>query len=86
MEYLGADSIVACAVGEEPFTVRVPGKLDLAAGARIGLAWRREAQHFFHARTTAAARNRFKVPRSRRRRTTGRETDAGSEGPCSMTT
>ena len=49
MEYLGADSIVACAVGEEPFTVRVPGKLDLAAGARIGLAWRREAQHFFRA-------------------------------------
>ncbi len=49
MEYLGADSIVACTVGEEPITVRAPGRLELAAGARIGLAWRREAQHFFDA-------------------------------------
>ena len=49
MEYLGADSIVACAVGEEPFTVRAPGKLDLAADTRIGIKWAREAQHFFHA-------------------------------------
>jgi sn-glycerol 3-phosphate transport system ATP-binding protein len=49
LEYLGADSIVACSVGEEPFTVRAPGKLDLAAGARIGIKWAREAQHFFHA-------------------------------------
>jgi hypothetical protein len=29
--------------------VRAPGKLDLGAGARIGVAWRREDQHFFHA-------------------------------------
>jgi sn-glycerol 3-phosphate transport system ATP-binding protein len=49
MEYLGADSIVACTIGEEPFIVRAPGKLELAAGARIGLAWPREAQHFFRA-------------------------------------
>jgi sn-glycerol 3-phosphate transport system ATP-binding protein len=49
MEYLGADSIVACTVGDEPFTVRAPGKLEVAAGARIGLAWRRETQHFFDA-------------------------------------
>jgi sn-glycerol 3-phosphate transport system ATP-binding protein len=48
-EYLGADSIVACTVGDEPFTVRAPGKLALGAGTRIGLAWRREAQHFFDA-------------------------------------
>ena len=40
---------MACSVGEEPFTVRAPGKLDLAAGARIGIKWAREAQHFFHA-------------------------------------
>jgi sn-glycerol 3-phosphate transport system ATP-binding protein len=49
LEYLGADSIVACSVGAEPFTARAPGKLDLAAGARIGLKWPREAQHFFRA-------------------------------------
>jgi sn-glycerol 3-phosphate transport system ATP-binding protein len=49
MEYLGADSIVACRMGEEPFTVRSPGKLELAPGARIGLAWPRDAQHFFSA-------------------------------------
>jgi hypothetical protein len=36
-------------VGEEPFTVRAPGKLELVAGARVGLAWRREVQHFFDA-------------------------------------
>jgi sn-glycerol 3-phosphate transport system ATP-binding protein len=47
MEYLGADSVVACTIGAEPFTVRAPGKLELAPGARIGLAWRRDAQHFF---------------------------------------
>jgi sn-glycerol 3-phosphate transport system ATP-binding protein len=49
MEYLGADSIVACTVGDEPIIVRAPGKLELGAGARIGLAWRREAQHYFDA-------------------------------------
>ncbi|MFO1364155.1 MAG: ABC transporter ATP-binding protein [Burkholderiales bacterium] len=49
VEYLGADSIVACTVGEAPFIVRAPGKLELGAGARIGLAWPREAQHFFRA-------------------------------------
>jgi len=49
IEYLGADSIVACTIGEEPFTVRVPGKLELGAGARLGLAWPRTAQHFFAA-------------------------------------
>ncbi len=49
LEYLGADSIVACTVGGEPFTVRAPGQLELGAGARIGLRWPREAQHFFTA-------------------------------------
>jgi sn-glycerol 3-phosphate transport system ATP-binding protein len=51
LEYLGADSIVACTVGDAPFTIRAPGKLALAAGARIGLVWRRDAQHFFDARS-----------------------------------
>jgi sn-glycerol 3-phosphate transport system ATP-binding protein len=49
LEYLGADSIVACTVGDESVTVRAPGKLELAPGARIGLAWPREAQHYFAA-------------------------------------
>jgi sn-glycerol 3-phosphate transport system ATP-binding protein len=49
IEYLGADSVVACTIADEPFTVRAPGKLELAPGARIGVAWRREAQHFFRA-------------------------------------
>jgi sn-glycerol 3-phosphate transport system ATP-binding protein len=62
-EYLGADTILTCLVGEEPLKVRAPGRVAVSPGAAVHLAWDARAAHLFDARTgrrdesgTAAAR------------------------------
>ena len=49
VEYLGADSIVTCAAGAETIAVRVPGRVELAEGASVRLAWSPNAVHLFEA-------------------------------------
>jgi sn-glycerol 3-phosphate transport system ATP-binding protein len=49
IEYLGADSIIACAFGTEPIVVRAQGRVELAVGAEVGLAWPPQAVHRFDA-------------------------------------
>ena len=49
VEYLGADSILTCAIGNQSITARVPGKAALAAGSLVHLDWQPEAMHFFDA-------------------------------------
>jgi sn-glycerol 3-phosphate transport system ATP-binding protein len=56
VEYLGADSIVTCAVGEESLAVRAAGRVDLAEGKTIHLAWPPEARHLFDAATGTRTR------------------------------
>ena len=51
VEYLGADSILACRIGSEPVSVRAAGKLALAAGEPLQLSWSESAMHYFHAAT-----------------------------------
>ena len=51
VEYLGADSIVTCAVGPQTLAVRVPGRAELADGARVTVAWPSDAAHLFDATT-----------------------------------
>jgi sn-glycerol 3-phosphate transport system ATP-binding protein len=51
VEYLGADSIVACRVGAETITARVPHAPDFAAGAAVRLSWDSAAAHYFDAAT-----------------------------------
>ena len=51
VEYLGADSIVACRAGTESITVRVPRAVHYAAGAALKLSWNPEAAHHFDAAT-----------------------------------
>ena len=51
VEYLGADSIVACRAGAESITVRVPRAADHAAGAAVRLSWKSDAAHYFDAAT-----------------------------------
>ena len=58
VEYLGADSILACRAGSEMLIVRAQGKVRLAPGARVQLAWAREAMHVFDA---ASAKRRDDV-------------------------
>jgi len=53
VEYLGADSIVACRAGSEPLTVRVPGASRHAAGDTVKLRWSEGAAHYFDAATGA---------------------------------
>jgi sn-glycerol 3-phosphate transport system ATP-binding protein len=51
VEYLGADSLVACAAGAETLTVRVAGRVELAEGKNACVAWAPEAQHMFDIET-----------------------------------
>jgi sn-glycerol 3-phosphate transport system ATP-binding protein len=51
IEYLGADSILMCAIGAQAIAVRVPGRVRLAPGARVHLVWAPEATHVFDAET-----------------------------------
>lgn len=47
IEYLGADSLVSCMVGEATVAVRVAGSVGLAPGECVALAWPAGAQHVF---------------------------------------
>jgi sn-glycerol 3-phosphate transport system ATP-binding protein len=47
VEYLGADSILSCAIGGQGLAVRAPGRVDLAPGAPVHLAWNKDATHVF---------------------------------------
>lgn len=49
IEYLGADSILSCKAGSETLIVRAQGKVMLAPGTGVQLAWPREAMHVFDA-------------------------------------
>jgi sn-glycerol 3-phosphate transport system ATP-binding protein len=51
VEFLGADSHLACRIGRERLLVRTGGLVDLAPGAAIGLDWPAEAVHLFDARS-----------------------------------
>ena len=51
VEYLGADSIVACRSGTESMAVRVPRSAGYAAGAAVKLSWNPSAAHYFDATT-----------------------------------
>jgi sn-glycerol 3-phosphate transport system ATP-binding protein len=51
VEYLGADSLLLCRIGEQILTARVAGRIGLAAGDCARLSWARGASHFFDAAT-----------------------------------
>jgi sn-glycerol 3-phosphate transport system ATP-binding protein len=51
VEYLGADTIVTCAAGADTVAVRAPGRMDVAAGTAVHLAWAPDAIHHFDATT-----------------------------------
>jgi len=51
LEYLGADSLVACRIGACELIVRLPGRVKLAAGDRIHMTWPQAESHFFEARS-----------------------------------
>ena len=50
-EYLGADTVLACRIGDETLSVRAAGQLSHAPGDRINLALPATALHLFDART-----------------------------------
>jgi sn-glycerol 3-phosphate transport system ATP-binding protein len=60
-EYLGADTVLACAAGSQTLMARVPGKAAFAIGATIGVRWQPENLHFFDA---ASGRRRDDAPGS----------------------
>jgi len=56
VEYLGADSLLTCAVGTESLTVRAAGRVELAEGKPVHLAWSPEARHVFDEASGARTR------------------------------
>jgi sn-glycerol 3-phosphate transport system ATP-binding protein len=59
IEYLGADSIVSCAVAGQAIAVRAPRRVELPVGAPIHLTWTKDAAHVFD---RASGRRRDDVP------------------------
>jgi sn-glycerol 3-phosphate transport system ATP-binding protein len=51
LEYLGADSLIACRIGTYELIVRQSGRVKLAAGDRIHITWPKAESHFFEARS-----------------------------------
>ncbi len=49
LEYLGADSLIACKVGAREWIVRQDGKIKATAGDRIHLDWPAAENHWFDA-------------------------------------
>ncbi len=58
VEYLGADSLLACRVGDQPLTVRVSGRAGLRRGDKVRLGWAARRGAFFRRRDADAARGR----------------------------
>jgi sn-glycerol 3-phosphate transport system ATP-binding protein len=50
LEYLGADSLIACKVGKREWIVRQNGRIKLSTGERIHLAWPAADTHWFDAK------------------------------------
>jgi sn-glycerol 3-phosphate transport system ATP-binding protein len=51
VEYLGADTLIETRLGEASFTIRAPGKRDVAQGQSIHIEWSRADAHSFDAKT-----------------------------------
>jgi sn-glycerol 3-phosphate transport system ATP-binding protein len=49
VEYLGADALVTCMVGDQPIVVRSPGTRTPPRGAAVSLRWDVSAMHLFDA-------------------------------------
>jgi sn-glycerol 3-phosphate transport system ATP-binding protein len=48
VEYLGADTLLACTLGAARIVVRLPGAARHRAGDRIEIGWAAESQHLFN--------------------------------------
>ncbi len=51
LEYLGADSIVDCRIGEQMVSVRTHGRIKIEPGTQVNLAWSLENAHYFQSST-----------------------------------
>jgi len=49
LEYLGADSLIACRLAGREATIRLSGKVRLAPQQRIHLSWPAAESHLFDA-------------------------------------
>jgi sn-glycerol 3-phosphate transport system ATP-binding protein len=51
LEYLGADSLIACRLAGREATIRLSGKVRLESGERIHLSWPAAESHLFDSRS-----------------------------------
>jgi sn-glycerol 3-phosphate transport system ATP-binding protein len=64
VEYLGADALVTCMVGDRPIVVRTSGALAPPRGATVSLRWDVSAMHVFDAADGRRVAASDAVPRS----------------------
>lgn len=65
VEYLGADSVIACGAGEATIVVREPGRHLPRTGDTLHLSWPPEAQHCFDAASGRRRDDVLVMPMSR---------------------
>jgi sn-glycerol 3-phosphate transport system ATP-binding protein len=51
VEYLGADSMLACSIGDQPLISRIAGRVAIAKGDMVHLKWAAGAAHYFDGQT-----------------------------------
>ena len=51
MEYLGADSVLACSLGQQQIAVQVAGNPGFKPGHKLRLSFATDALHYFEAQT-----------------------------------
>jgi sn-glycerol 3-phosphate transport system ATP-binding protein len=49
LEYLGADSLIACRLAGQEATIRLSGKVRLKSGDQVHLSWPAAETHVFDA-------------------------------------
>ncbi len=51
VEYLGADQLVTCRIGDQPMIARLPARDELPDDGNVTLAWKPRSQHLFDAQS-----------------------------------
>jgi len=51
VEYLGADQLVSCGIGDETLIARLPAREELPGDGNIALGWKPHSQHLFDAQS-----------------------------------
>jgi sn-glycerol 3-phosphate transport system ATP-binding protein len=64
-EYLGADTVVLCRIGDQALALRAPGRARVTPGETVNLTWDTASAHLFDADTGARRNDEARAPAPR---------------------